>query len=44
MSEATTPMDPTSNPGQPRIVVFGIGNAGCNALVNLARSGMAGVR
>ncbi len=44
MSEATTPMDPISNPGQPRIVGFGIGNSGCNALVNLARSGMAGVR
>jgi cell division protein FtsZ len=29
---------------QPRITVFGIGNAGCNAVVNLARNGMAGVR
>jgi cell division protein FtsZ len=44
MSEETTPMDPIPNAGQPRIVVFGIGNSGCNALVNLARSGMAGVR
>ncbi len=29
---------------QPRIIVFGIGNAGCNAVGNLARIGVAGVR
>jgi cell division protein FtsZ len=44
MSEDTTPVGEDPIFTQPRITVFGVGNAGCNAVVNLSRSGMNGVR
>ena len=44
MSENTTPSVGASIVAQPRITVLGIGNAGCNAVVNLARNGIAGMR
>ena len=44
MTEDTTPAAADAILSQPRITVFGIGNAGCNAVVNLARTSMNGVR
>jgi cell division protein FtsZ len=44
MNHDATSAGETAWTAQPRITVFGVGNAGCNALANLVRNGMTGVR